>query len=136
MPPTLDHIGICVKDLDRAIEIYRDGLGLSLERIEEIPERGIKVAFFAANNTHIEVIIPLSDRSEVSSFLEKKGEGIHHMAFSVDSIDKSLEQADDVSLKVISDSIKTGAKGGMVAFFHPKTSQGVLIEIVEKKTSE
>lgn len=127
----IDHIGIVVKSAEEKLKLYRDFLGLEVTDIEELPERGLKVYFISVGDTRIELLEPLHENSEVSGFLEKKGEGIHHIAFNVQGIMNAVELAKSNGLQPLSEEPKKGAGGTKVLFLHPKTTGGVLIELVE-----
>ena len=127
----IDHIGIAVRSIAEKLPLYKDFLGLELGGIEELPERGLKVAFLKVGDTRIELLEPLNENSQISKFLEKKGEGIHHIAYHVDNIDEALENAKSMGFKPLSDEPQPGAGGTRVVFLHPKTTGGVLIEMVE-----
>jgi len=127
----IDHIGIVVRSIDEKLPLYRDFLGLEFGGIEELPERGLKVAFLKVGTTRIELLEPLNEKSQISKFLEKKGEGIHHIAYHVDNINEALEKAKKGGFKPLSDEPQPGAGGTKVIFLHPKTTGGVLIEMVE-----
>jgi methylmalonyl-CoA/ethylmalonyl-CoA epimerase len=124
----LDHIAIATPNLDDALRFYAETLGIRASHTEELPERGIKVAFLPIGDIRIELVAPLHEKSEVSAFLEKRGGGIHHLAFStpdVDALTKSLEQS---GVKMAQQPAP-GAHGCRVAFIHPKSSGGTLLEI-------
>ncbi len=127
----IDHIGVAVKDLDRAVEIYRDIFGFELLEIEEVPSQKVKVAKFNVGGVHIEFLQPLADDSPISKFLEKKGEGIHHIAYYTDDIDGLIKDFKSKEIKMINDSPVKGSSGTVVAFVHPKSSI-ILTELVSK----
>ncbi|MGC9771101.1 methylmalonyl-CoA epimerase [Fervidobacterium changbaicum] len=127
----IDHIGIAVKDAKEKLKLYKDFLGLEVTEIEELPERGLRVYFIKVGDTRIELLEPMNENSEVSGFLEKKGEGIHHIAFNVHGIDEAVVLAKSHGLQPLSEEPKPGAGGTRVLFLHPKTTGGVLIELVE-----
>jgi methylmalonyl-CoA epimerase len=128
----LDHIGVAVKDLDEAIGLYQDGLGLKLEGIHVLAERGVRVAFFSiGNEAHIELLEPLNNESTIAKFLSSHGEGLHHLAFRVDDIEAVLEEFKQKGLTLIDEKPKAGAEGKKIAFVHPKSTRGVLLELCE-----
>ncbi len=127
----IDHIGIAVKDAREKLKLYQDFLGLEVTEVEELPERGLRVYFIKVGDTRIELLEPMNENSEVSGFLEKKGEGIHHLAFNVRGIDEAVKIAKENELQPLSEEPKRGAGGTKVLFLHPKTTGGVLIELVE-----
>ena len=127
----IDHIGIAVRDAKEKLKLYKDFLGLEVTEIEEIPERGLRVYFIKVGDTRLELLEPMNENSEISGFLEKKGEGIHHIAFNVNGIDEAVALAKENGLQPLSDEPKRGAGGTRVLFLHPKTTGGVLTELVE-----
>lgn len=129
----IDHIGIAVKNAQEKLKLYKDFLGLEVTEIEELPERGLRVYFINIGDTRIELLEPMHENSEVSGFLEKKGEGIHHIAFNIEGIEEAVEYAKSNGLQPLSEEPKTGAGGTKVLFLHPKTTGGVLVELVEGK---
>lgn len=126
---TLDHIGIAVFSLEKAIPSYQT-LGFVLDRVEEVVSEGVKVAFLSAGQTHVELLEPLNEQSPVAKFLKTKGEGVHHLAFGVKNLKEYTTQL-PLSVHVIEPKIRLGAGGCHVAFIHPKSTHGVLIEGVE-----
>jgi methylmalonyl-CoA/ethylmalonyl-CoA epimerase len=130
---TIDHVGIAVKNLDEAIALYRDVLGFRLEGVYTLNERKIKLASFrGGNETHVELVQPLSDDSTVAKFLETRGEGIHHIAVKVKDVKAVLAEYKRKGLALIDEEPKPGAAGSRVAFVHPKSTRGVLLELVER----
>lgn len=123
-------MAIVVRDLDRALALYRDGLGLRLDRVEDLPDRGIRVAFLEVGDTHIELIQPMREDSEVSDFLARRGEGVHHLAFGSRDLDRSLQSCQAVGARVVTGDRGVGAGGTRVVFLHPKSTGGVLMELV------
>lgn len=132
----LDHIGIAVKNLEEAVRFYRDVLGLELEGVEEVPEESVKVAMFRVGETHIELLQGTTQESAISKFIEKKGEGIHHIAIRVDDVDKSVEDLKSKGAALVYDKSKLVSKGSRkINFVHPKSTGGVLLELVERVRS-
>jgi methylmalonyl-CoA epimerase len=127
----IDHIGIAVLDLEKATDTYGELLGFECTGEEVMVERGIKVRFFDTNNERIELLGALSDNSEISGFLNKRGEGVHHICLRVDNIHKAVTSLEKRGLKIVGGGIKKGAHGSLVAFIHPKETHGVLLELVE-----
>jgi methylmalonyl-CoA/ethylmalonyl-CoA epimerase len=125
----LDHIGIAVESIEAALKFFRDALGLTLEKIEEVPGQKVRVAFLPIGETHIELIEPTSPDSPVKKFLSEKGEGIQHLAFETDDVQKALDDLKAKGVQVIDASPRAGAGGSRVAFLHPKSSHKVLIEL-------
>ncbi|MEM1563732.1 MAG: methylmalonyl-CoA epimerase [Candidatus Bathyarchaeia archaeon] len=127
----MDHIGVAVKNLDDAIGVYRDILGFKLLGIHVLTERKVKVAFFSTGGeTQIELLEPLGSDSPVAKFLESRGEGIHHIAVKVDDIEKTLEELKKKGVMLIDEKPRAGAEGKKIAFIHPKSTKGVLLELV------
>ena len=131
--PKIDHIGIAVHSLDDAMPFFRDHLGLTLREVKEMPERGLKIAFFEVGETLLELLAPLTPDSQISKFLETKGEGIHHMAITTDDIEGQMKSLGDAGIRMATPKPSLGAEGAPVAFVHPKSSHGVLLELIEKK---
>ncbi len=127
----IDHIGIVVKYVNERLKLYMDLLGLDVDHTEDIPERGLRVHFIKIGDTRFELLEEISENSEIHSFLEKRGEGIHHIAVKVEGIEKFIERAKELGLKPLSDEPKKGAHGSKVVFLHPKTTGGILLELVE-----
>jgi len=127
----IDHLGVAVKNIDEALNFYRDSLGLELECIEEIPERGLKVAFIKVGESRIELLESISEKSTVGKYIEKKGEGIHHLAVNVENIEESMNNIREKGYKLLSEKPENGAGGTKVAFIHPKSTNGVLMELVQ-----
>lgn len=128
----VDHIGIAVTSLDEVLPYYTETLGLTLMGIEEVASEQVKVAFLDVGNTKIELLEPLSEQSAIHHFIEKKGQGIHHVAFGVESIETRLQELKENGVRLIHEVPKKGAGGAQVAFLHPKSSHGVLYEVCEK----
>ncbi len=126
----IDHIGIAVKDLESAMDLYRK-LGFEIKEIEEVEEQKVRVAMIPVGESKIELIEATSDDSAVAKFIEKKGEGIHHIAVNVESIESALENAKSKGLQLIDEKPKIGVGGKKIAFVHPKSTKGVLLEFVE-----
>lgn len=129
--PRLDHIGIAVKSLDAA-KIY-EALGLTIEHIETVETQGVRTAFLAAGDAMIELLEPSGPQSTVAKFIEKRGEGIHHICFRVDDIEAQLARLQQQGYRLINESPVPGAHGCRVAFLHPAAGNGVLIELSEKQ---
>ncbi|WP_338603490.1 methylmalonyl-CoA epimerase [Sulfolobus tengchongensis] len=135
----LDHIGIVVENIDEAVKFYQNNFGMKLIHYEAISERGIKVAFLVGNkdsSTSIELLEPINhdDMSNtVAKFLRNRGQGLHHLALKVDNISESLKELSEKGFKLIDDSPRRGARGHLVAFIHPKSGMGVLLELVQYK---
>ncbi len=133
-PSHIEHIGIAVKDLGRAIEFYEKTLGLTCYNIENIAEQKVKTAFFMIGQTKIELLEPTDKDSPVGKFIEKRGEGIHHIAFAVSEIEQQLDNLSESGVELIDSKPRKGAEGLDIAFLHPRSSAGVLIELCEDKS--
>jgi methylmalonyl-CoA/ethylmalonyl-CoA epimerase len=129
----IEHIGIAVKNLNAAVEYYENILGLKCYAIEEVKDQKVKTAFFMAGQTKIELLEATSDESPVAKFIEKKGEGIHHIAFAVKNIDSALQEVEQKGVRLIDKQPRKGAEGLDIGFLHPKSTFGVLTEFCEKK---
>lgn len=128
----LDHIGIAVEDLDSALPFYQQALGLDLEKLVKSEKHGIRVALFRVGGTMIELMEPLDKQSPLSKFLEKRGQGIHHLAFQVSRIEEMLEKLQRKGIEMIDDQPREGLEAKKVAFLHPASSGKVLIELCER----
>jgi len=128
----VDHIGIAVKNLDETIPYYTDTLGLTVLKIEEVVSESVRVAFIDAGNVKLELLEPMSEQSAIHSFIEKKGEGIHHIAFGVEGIEERMNELREKGVRILNEQPKIGAGGAQVAFLHPKSSYGVLYELCDK----
>ena len=129
----IEHIGIAVKDLQTAIPYYETVLGLKCYNIEEVADQKVRTAFFMVGQTKIELLEPTSEESTIAKFLETKGEGVHHIAFAVDSVQASLDEAESKGIRLIDKAPRGGAEGLSIAFLHPKSTGSVLTEFCEKE---
>jgi len=127
----LDHLGIVVADLDAARAFYEKALGITCTHVEDLPERGLRVAFLPVGDTRIELITPLHPQSEVSKFLETRGAGLHHICFETSDVNAASADLKAQSVKLTQDAPRPGAHHTMVTFVHPKSSGGVLVELAE-----
>lgn len=128
----VDHIGIAVRNLDERITYYTDVLGMKLINVEEVQSEQVRVAFLDGGNTHIELLEPLTEESAIHKYLEKRGEGIHHVALSVVGIEEEMKRMASEGAILLSEQPKIGAGGAKVVFIHPKSSFGVLYELVDR----
>lgn len=128
----LDHIGIAVKSLDEALEIYENILGLEVDKIRVVEEQRVKMAFLLAGETKIELQEPTDKEGPVARFIEKRGEGVHHIAFTVADIEAALQELKDKGIAVVDEKPRIGAEGYKIAFLHPKSTKNVLMELCEK----
>ncbi len=127
----LDHIAIAVPDLQAAIERFADDFGLQLAGTEDVPTEHTSTAFLPIEGTQIELIHPMNGQGSVQKFLDKRGGGIHHLCFESDDIDADMKRLTEKGYRFLSDAPKPGAHGTRVAFIHPKSTGGVLIELAE-----
>ncbi|MCD4835083.1 MAG: methylmalonyl-CoA epimerase [Bacteroidales bacterium] len=132
-PSHIEHIGIAVKNLDESIKYYEDVLGLECYNIEDVKDQKVKTAFFKVGDTKIELLESTDPEGPIGKFIEKKGEGIHHIAFAVDNIEEKLKHAEDKGVRLVDSSPRKGAEGLDIAFLHPKSTFGVLTELCEDK---
>jgi len=128
----ISHIGIAVKNLEAGIAFY-EKLGLKLEGIEEVPSQMVRVAFLPCGDTRIELLEPTSEESPIAKYIEKKGEGIQHLAFAVDDLPQALQDSEEEGIRLIDKEPRPGAHGADIAFLHPKSTSGVLIELCKEK---
>ena len=129
----MDHVGVAVRNLDEAIRTYCDALGFKLEAIHVLTERKVKVAFLTlGGQTQVELLEPLGSDSTVAKFLENRGEGIHHFAVEVRDIEAKLAELKQKGVTLIDEVPRKGAEGKLIAFVHPKSTRGVLLELVQK----
>lgn len=131
-PSKINHLGIAVRDLDQALAVWRDGLGLQVQQIAVLPERGLKVAFLPCGEAMIELLAPLHDQSEISKFLDERGPGIHHVCLETANLAAASATATEAGLRLLGDGPKLGAEGYPVRFAHPKSTAGALVELLEK----
>jgi methylmalonyl-CoA/ethylmalonyl-CoA epimerase len=124
----IDHLGIAVKSLEEAIPFYEKSLGLHCHGREEVESQKVRTAFFDCGGVHLELLEPTSPESPIAKFIEKNGEGIHHIAFRTDDIQAQLGQAAGTGVRLIHEQPFEGAAGKLVAFLHPKSTRGVLTE--------
>ena len=129
----VDHIGIAVSNLDEAIKLYKDVLGLELHGVEVVEEQKVKVAFLPVGDTEVELLESTSPEGPIAKFIEAKGQGIQHIAFRVDDIEAELEEMKAKGMRLIDEKPRYGAGGARIAFLHPKSTNGVLIELCERK---
>ncbi len=129
----IEHIGIAVKNLQDSIEYYEKVLGLKCYSIEEVADQKVRTAFFKVGQTKIELLETTDPEGPIGKFIEKKGEGIHHLAFHVNNLQGALKEAEDSGIRLIDPSPRKGAEGLDIAFLHPKSTNGVLTELCEDK---
>ncbi|TVQ71343.1 MAG: methylmalonyl-CoA epimerase [Balneolaceae bacterium] len=127
----IEHVGIAVRDLEEAVARYEQTLGTACYKRETVESEGVETAFFRTGESKIELLASTRDDSPVARFLEKRGEGVHHLAFEVDDIHKEMERCRKLGYTLLSESPKPGADNKLVVFLHPKEHHGVLIELCE-----
>jgi methylmalonyl-CoA/ethylmalonyl-CoA epimerase len=133
-PSHIEHIGIAVTNLNEAITFYEKVLGLTCYNVEEVPDQKVRTAFFMVGQTKIELLESTDPEGPIGKFIEKRGEGIHHIAFAVEKIEEQLIHAENQGIRLIDSKPRKGAEGLDIAFLHPKSTAGVLIELCENKT--
>jgi methylmalonyl-CoA/ethylmalonyl-CoA epimerase len=130
----IEHIGIAVKSIEEARKYYEQVLGLKCYSIEEVKDQRVKTAFFMIGKTKLELLESTDPEGPIGKFIEKKGEGIHHIAFATESIEDTLKEAESKGIQLIDKAPRKGAEGLDIAFLHPKSTFGVLTELCEKKS--
>jgi methylmalonyl-CoA/ethylmalonyl-CoA epimerase len=128
----IDHLGIAVRDLEKALAVFRDRLRLPLDAVEEVPQEKVKVAFLSVGESRLELLQPTAVDSAVARFLDRRGEGLHHVCFEVQDFDRLLADLPRSGLELLPGYPRAGAGGERVAFFHPRSTAGVLIELRER----
>ena len=129
----IEHIGIAVRNIDEAIKFYEEILGLKCYAVEEVVDQKVKTAFFQIGQTKIELLESTDPEGPIGKFIEKRGEGIHHISFAVNGLESSLEELKSKGIKLIDEKPRKGAKGLNIAFLHPRDTFGVLTELCEKQ---
>ncbi len=128
----IEHIGIAVKSIEEALKYYENILGLKCYAIEEVQDQKVKTAFLKIGETKLELLEATSSESPIAKFIEKRGEGIHHIAFETDKIEVALNEIKNEGIRLIDETPRKGAEGLQIAFLHPKSTNGVLTEICSK----
>jgi len=131
MLTTIDHVGVAVEDLDAAIALYHDALGMPLAHRETVSEQGVEAVLLDVGESHVELLAPLSADTPVGKFLERRGPGLHHVAYRVGDVEQALAQLAGAGVRLIDERPRTGIRGSRVAFVHPGSTGGVLTEIVQ-----
>ena len=129
----IEHIGIAVKNLDESIKFYEEILGLKCYAVEEVKDQKVKTAFFQIGQTKIELLESTDPEGPIGKFIEKKGPGVHHLAFAVDNVNEALNELADKGVQLIDKTGRKGAEGLNIGFLHPKSTLGVLTEICGKE---
>jgi methylmalonyl-CoA/ethylmalonyl-CoA epimerase len=127
----IDHVGVAVEDIDAALELYEGTFAMPLAHRETVEEQGVEAVLLDVGDGHVELLRPLGPETAVGKFLERKGPGLHHVAYAVDDIDATLERLAAAGLELIDSEPRVGIRGSRVAFLHPRSTGGVLTEIVE-----
>jgi methylmalonyl-CoA/ethylmalonyl-CoA epimerase len=127
----IDHVGVAVEDLDEAIELYTKRLGMPLQHRETVEEQGVEAVLLGVGEGHVELLRPLGPETAVGRFLQRNGPGLHHVAYGTDDIASALDAVREAGLRLIDERPRTGIRNSRVAFLHPKSTGGVLTELVE-----
>jgi methylmalonyl-CoA/ethylmalonyl-CoA epimerase len=127
----IDHVGVAVSDLDAAVTLYEDTFGMPVAHRETVDSQGVEAVLLDVGDGHVELLRPLGPETAVGRFLDKRGEGLHHVAYAVDDIDSTLEQLRSAGVELIDSEARVGIRGSRVAFLHPNATGRVLTEIVE-----
>ena len=127
----IDHIGIAVKNLEESVNIFKNILGMEYAGEEEVKEQNVKVAFLPIGESEIELLESTSSDGNIAKYIEKKGEGIHHIAFEVENLEAALEDLKKKGVRLIDEKPRYGAGGARIAFLHPKSTNGILVELCE-----
>jgi methylmalonyl-CoA/ethylmalonyl-CoA epimerase len=132
----IDHVGVAVQDMDAALTLYRDELGLPLSHRETVEEQGVDAALLDVGEGHVELLAPLGPETPVGKYLARNGPGLHHVAYAVDDIEAELERLRSAGLRLIDETPRVGIRDSRVAFVHPAAVGGVLTEIVQPASHE
>ena len=127
----IDHIGVAVEDLDEAIALYGERLGMELQHRETVEELGVEAVLLGVGESHVELLRPLGPDTAIGKFLSRSGPGLHHVAYGTDDIESAIDSVRSAGLRLIDERPRTGIRGSRVAFLHPKSTGGVLTELVE-----
>jgi len=134
MKVVLDHIGIAVDDLEKALGFYRDGLGLNVGLTEDVPSQAVRAHFVETGNAKLELLEATSSESPIARSIERRGVGLHHITFRVDDLVEVLDYLRERGVRLIDDAPRDGAEGALVAFIHPRSTHGVLIELKQERS--
>lgn len=129
----IEHLGIAVTNLEESISLYEKLLNTPCYKIEEVGSEFVKTAFFAIGESKIELVAPTDSQSPIAKYLEKRGQGIHHIAFDVENIEEEIERLEKEGFQMIQRTPKNGADNKIIAFLHPKSTEGVLVELCQEK---
>ncbi len=127
----IDHVGVAVEDLDQAVVLYSERFGMTEQHRETVEEFGVEAVLLEVGEGHVELLEPLSEESAIGRFLARNGPGVHHVAYQTDDIDATLERVRRAGVEAIDEQPRTGIRGSRVAFLHPRSTGGVLTELVE-----
>lgn len=127
----IDHVGIAVEDIETALPVYRDSLGLPVVHRETVAEQGVDAALLDVGESHVELLQPLTRESAIGKFISQRGPGLHHVAYRVGDIDQALSELKAAGMRLIDERPRTGIRGSRIAFVHPGSAAGVLTEIVQ-----
>ena len=136
MKAILDHVGIAVTDLAAALAFYRDALGLEIQTPEEVPSQRVRVHFIPVGDSSLELLEATDDRSPIAKYTAKRGPGLHHITLRVDDLAAALAQLKERGVRLIDEAPRPGAHGSLVAFIHPSSAHGVLVELMQPAVSE
>jgi methylmalonyl-CoA epimerase len=131
MLSTIDHVGVAVESIDAALAVYRDALGMPLVHRETVVEQGVEAALLDVGDGHVELLQPLGPETAVGKFLTKRGPGLHHVAYRVEDVERTLSARAGAGVRLIDEQPRKGIRGSRVAFVHPASTGGVLTEIVQ-----
>ena len=129
----LDHIGIAVRNIEQRLKIWRDIFGIQIQGIEQIAEQKVRVAILTVGDVNIELLEPITEDSPVAKYIAKRGEGIHHLSFEVGDVEKKIDELKKHGLRMIDEIPRKGTHGSRIAFIHPASTGGILIELTEKE---
>lgn len=135
MMKKIEHLGIAVRDIDASNEVFAKLFGESHYKMEEVESEGVKTSFFKVGDNKIELLEATNENSPIAKFIEKKGEGIHHVAFEVEDIYKEIERLKEEGFRVLNEEPKQGADNKLIVFLHPKSTNGVLIELCQERSN-
>jgi methylmalonyl-CoA/ethylmalonyl-CoA epimerase len=127
----IDHVGVAVEDLDEAVALYSERLAMPVQHRETVEEQGVEAVLLGVGESHVELLRPLGPETAVGRFLQRNGPGLHHVAYGTENIDSALEEVRAAGLRLIDERPRTGIRNSRVAFVHPKSTGGVLTELVE-----
>lgn len=128
----IDHIGIAVNSIEESLKFWQDTLGIKCTEVETVEDQKVKTAFLPLKDSEVELLEATSPDSPIAKFIEKKGEGIHHLAIRVDNLEKALAELKEKGVKLIDETPRKGAGGAMIAFIHPKATGGILLELSQR----